>query len=320
MTDMKIKQMSLLQYLLKYGLIILVILMCIFLSFFSPVFLSPANLINICRQISINGIIAVGMTFILLSGCIDISVGAIVAVSGVVCGSILVNDPNAVLFACVASIAICMAFGWVSGFMVSSFGIPPMIATLAMMTIARGFALVYADGRPYLIQSDSFAVIGQGDIGFLPVPTLVLILVLIIFQVLLSNTAFGRSVYALGGNRKAAEASGVNCKRVLRMVFSISGALAGVAGLVLASRIGSGQPAIGQGYEMDAIAACVIGGASTMGGIGKLSGTVVGVFIIGLISNALTLLNVDVYWQQIVKGLIIAVAVILDVYTKQKSK
>ena len=322
MSNRMIKKQSATNLLQRWGLPLLVLLMCVILSFVSPVFLTPRNILNIFQQVSVNGIIAVGMTFVLLTGNIDISVGSLVAVSGVIAGSILVKNPTSIsstVFACIVAVLICMLLSFVSGNMVSYFNVPPMIATLAMMTIARGIALVYADGKPYLLESESFAILGKGNVGGFPLPAIIFFVIIILFSIVLNCTAFGRSVYAVGGNRKAADASGIRSRRIINAVYVICGALTGLAGLVLASRIGSGQPAVAEGYEMDAIAACVIGGTSTLGGIGKLSGTFIGVLIIGLISNALTLLNINTYWQQIIKGLIIAIAVILDMYTKKKN-
>ena len=318
--DKKLDKTTVLTLFQRYGLILLVIIMCIILSIMKPTFLTSRNLLNILKQVSVNGIIAVGMTFILIAGQIDISVGSLVAASGVIAGSVIAGSEN-VFLALIAAVAVCSAMGYVSGVMVAQFAVPPMIATLAMQTIARGFSLLYTGGATYQVAfSKKFSVIGKGDIGGFPVPVLIAILVVIAFAILLNKTKFGRKVFAVGGNYKAATASGINCKRTLRMVFAISGALSGLAGVVLASRVGAGQPSIGIGYEMDAIAACVIGGTSTLGGSGSIFGTVVGVIIIGLISNALTLLNVNVYAQDIVKGVVIASAVIFDMASKKNSR
>lgn len=302
----------------KYGLVLVLLVMVLTLTFVSDSFFTSTNIINVLRQISINGILALGMTFVVITGGIDLSVGSLVAVSGVVCGSIVFAHPDSILFAVVAGILVCGAFGFLNGFMVKQFGIPGFIATLASMTIARGFALVYSDGRPYVLTSDSFKVIGQGYLGFVPIPVCILILVVAVAAVLLYLTKFGRYVYAVGGNPNASRASGINVGLNLLAVYTLNGILAGLAGVVLASRIGSGQPAIGVSYEMDAIAAVVIGGTSLMGGVGRISGTVFGFLIIGIINNGLNLLNVSSYYQQIVKGVIIAGAVILDQSSKKR--
>ena len=247
----------------KYALVLIVLIMCTIVAIASPVFLTPVNILNVLRQVSINGIIAVGMTFILLSGQIDISVGSLVAVSGVVTGSIVVVDPanpGVVLLACLAGVFSCMILGFFSGSMVALFHVPPMIATLAMMTIGRGIALAYSGGAPFqLFEKGPFEFLGKGvlltvdlpktsNFGLLPVPVLLFILVFVLFWVVLNYTRFGRYTYAVGGNRRAAEASGVSSKKTIISVFMRSGALAGFAGVVLASRIGAGQPAIGVMY------------------------------------------------------------------------
>jgi ribose/xylose/arabinose/galactoside ABC-type transport system permease subunit len=299
----------------KYGLLIVLAV----LSFVSDSFFTATNLINILRQISVNGILALGMTMIIIAGGIDLSIGSLVAVGGVVSGSIILAHPNSVFLAVMAGILACGAFGLLNGIMVKQFNIPGFIATLACMTIARGFALVYSDGRPYVLYSDTFKSIGQGYIGFIPVPVCILILLVSLTAVILYLTRFGRYVYAVGGNANAAKASGVNVGFILLMVYTVNGLFAGLAGVILASRISSGQPAIGVGYELDAIAAVVIGGGSLKGGIGKVLGTVLGFLIIGVINNGLNLLNVSSYYQQIVKGVIIAGAVILDQTSKKQS-
>lgn len=304
----------------KYGLVIALAVLVIILSVVTNTFFTAQNLFNVVRQISINGIIALGMTFVILTGGIDLSVGSLVAIAGVVAGSILNVNPDYAWIAFIAGILASSVFGMITGGMVVKFDIPPFIATLAMMTIARGVALVYSNGRPYILASDTFKAFGQGYIGPIPIPVVVLILMAVVTAVILTNTRFGRYVYAVGGNEKAARASGVKIGKTKFFVYTISGVLSGLAGVILASRINSGQPAIGTGYELDAIAAVVIGGTSLVGGEGTILGTILGFFIIGIINNGLDLLNVSSYYQQIVKGLIIVGAVILDQKTKKYSK
>ncbi|QTL97732.1 ABC transporter permease [Iocasia frigidifontis] len=301
----------------KYGLLLGMIILIMVLSLVSDAFLNFRNIINISRQVSINGIIAIGMTFVILTGGIDLSVGSLVAVSGVIGGSIISQHPDMVWPAILASVFVCSIFGLINGIAVTKFNIAPFIITLSTMTISRGFALVYSNGRPYIFDSDSFSVIGNEYIGFVPLPVIILIVIFILAMVLLRFTRFGRYVYAIGGNKEAARASGINVNNVVTKVYVLIGALSGLAGIVLASRINSGQPAIGSGYELDAIASVVIGGTSLNGGIGKITGTVLGFLLIGIINNGLNLLNVSSYWQQIVKGIIIASAVLFDQYTKK---
>ena len=304
----------------KYGLVMAFVVIFTILSLTSGTFFTTTNLMNVVRQISINGIIALGMTFVILTGGIDLSVGSLVAVAGVIAGSIINVNPNLAWPAFFAGVMACGVFGFITGAMIVKFDIPPFVATLAMMTIARGFALVYSNGRPYVLTSDSFAVFGQGYVGPIPVPVVILILTSIVMSVLLMYTKFGRYVYAVGGNEKAARASGVSIGKTKLLVYTISGILTGLAGVILASRINSGQPAIGTSYELDAIAAVVIGATSLVGGVGSIMGTMLGFLIIGIINNGLNLLNVSSYYQLIVKGVIIAGAVILDQKTKRASK
>lgn len=302
----------------KYGLMIIIIAICLELSVLSNVFLTGENWINLLRQVSINGIMAMGMTFVIITGGIDLSVGSMLSVSGVIIGSIVSVNPEMVLPAVLLAVVVTSVFGLCSGSSISQFKMPPFIVTLAMTTIARGFSLVYANGRPYIITSPQFAFLGKGSIAGIPVPVIVFALVTLFMYILLSQTKTGRYIFAVGGNENAARISGVNVKRVKILVYTVSGLLAGIAGAILASRISSGQPAIGEGYETDAIAAAVIGGTRMSGGVGSVFGTILGVLIIGLISNGLTLLGVNSYWQQIVKGCIIFGAVLLDLTSKSR--
>jgi len=302
----------------KYGLIAILLAAVIILSLVSDTFLTVTNLMNVLRQVSINGILAVGMTFIILTAGIDLSIGSLMAVAAVIATSIVANDPGAVGLAMLAGVAASGLLGGVSGTMSAKLNVAPFVATLAMMTIARGIALIYTNGRPTVVNSDPFKYLGQGYIGPLPVPVVIFVAVTAIMAVVLYKTKFGRYVYAIGGNENASKISGIRVDRIKIWVYVINGILAGLAGILLASRISSGQPNSGMGYELDAIAAVVIGGTSLFGGRGSLLGTIVGVLIIGIINNGLNLLDVSSYWQQIIKGLIIAGAVILDQRAKRK--
>lgn len=299
----------------KYGILIVLVVMWILLMIVSPTFRTTKNAVNILRQVSVNGIIAIGMTFVIMTGGIDLTVGSLVAAAGVVSGSILVVNPSNVLLAAAAGIVVCALFGAMNGFFVAYMEVPPFVATLAGMTIARGFAYVYSDGKPYTLASEGFSLIGKGM-----APIAIFVLILIISHLFLSKMKFGRYIYAVGGNVKAAEASGVKVKHILMKVYILSGVLTGIAGIVLASRTNSGQPAVGMGYETDAIAAAVIGGTSMTGGIGTIPGTLVGILIIGTLNNGLNLLDVSSYYQQIIKGLIILGAVCFDIMSKKISK
>lgn len=299
----------------KYGILMVLVVMWILLMIVSPTFRTTKNAVNILRQVSVNGIIAIGMTFVIMTGGIDLTVGSLVAVVGVVIGSILEANPSNVIFAVVSGIVACAFLGAMNGFFVAYMEVPPFVATLAGMTIARGFAYVYSDGKPYTLASEGFSLIGKGM-----APIIIFVAILVICHVFLSKMKFGRYIYAVGGNVKAAEASGVKVKYVLMKVYILSAVLAGIAGTVLASRTNSGQPAVGTGYETDAIAAAVIGGTSMTGGIGTIPGTLIGILIIGTLNNGLNLLDVSSYYQQIIKGLIILGAVCFDIRSKKISK
>ena len=284
--------------------------------------LQVQNLLNIVVQVAPIGIMACGMTFVIIALGIDLSVGSIVALSAVVATS-LVQLPSAepkmypglllpAIVGIVAGIAVGVAAGLTNGFLISKFNIAPFIATLGMMTAARGLALIYSTGRPISTLDPNFNFIGQGSILYIPVPILIFAAVAVGTHVLLNYTRFGRHTYAIGGNEQAAKVSGINVRRVKLKIYTLSGLFAGIAGLILAARIGSGNPQLGTGIELDAITATVIGGTSFAGGIGTAWGTVVGALIIGVINNSMDLLNVSPFWQLVVKGVIIVVAIIID--------
>ena len=316
----------------KYAIVLIFIAMFIVMALLTDAFLSPRNLLNIVRQISVVGLIAIGVTMVIITTGIDLSSGSVLALSAVVVAS-LAQQPDwhdakfpglelPLIVPILAALIVGALCGWVNGALIAGFRIPPFIATLGMMTIARGFALIYSN-RPVSGLTDTFNYIGQGeifqvmpvagqpDMG-IPIPILILLAVAIAAHIMLNNTRFGRHIYAVGGNEQAARISGLNVGRIKIGVYTIAGLLAGLAGLVLTSRIGSGQAGLGVGYELDAIAAAVIGGVSLSGGIGTIWGTMVGALIIGVLNNGLDLLNVSAYWQTIVKGSIIVAAVIID--------
>lgn len=299
-------------FLLKYGIFIAFILLCIVLSFLSPTFLRPENLLNVFRQISINGIIAVGMTFVIITGGIDLSVGSVLALSAVVACNFAHPDTYPVIVPILVGLLVGLLCGAFNGIIISFGKVAPFIVTLGMLTIARGITLVYTSGRPVIDLSESYGQIGGGYLAGIPLPIYILIIVSIIGMFILKSTKFGRHVYAVGGNELAARVSGLNTKAVKIGVYAISGMMAGLAGIVLSSRVLAGSPASGQGYELDAIAAVVIGGSSLAGGVGTIVGTMIGALIIGVMNNGLDLMNVSSYYQQIVKGVIIIAAVLLD--------
>lgn len=303
----------------QFGLLFVIVVIVIVMSFLSPVFLKTNNITNILRQISLNGILAVGMTFVILTGGIDLSVGSVVAITGVIAGSLMENGMNWALASLIA-LAASVLVGVINGYLVAYVGFQPFIATLSTMTIGRGFALAYSNGKPYAIKDEAFKAIGQGQFLGIPIPIILLVIVCIIGVVILNMTTFGRYVFALGGNKSAAKLSGVRTQKVELFVFVFSSVCAWLVGLILAARISSGQPTAGESYEMDAIAATAIGGTSMNGGIGSLFGTIEGFVIIGLLSNSMNLLNINSFYQQIVKGLLIIIAVFLDMRSKGKKE
>ena len=307
----------------KYAIIGILLLFVIALAIVTGGnFLQPQNLLNVIRQVSAIGVIAVGMTFVIIAKGIDLSVGSILALSAVVSAS-LVQMPGATntLFpglqlpwfvGVLVGLAVGTLVGLVNGSLVAYFKIASFIATLGMMTAARGLALIYTDGRPLSKLNPAYNFIGQGDILGIPVPILILALVALAAHFMLTRTRFGRHVFAYGGNEQAARVSGINISRIMLGIFAMTGLLAGLAGILLSSRIGSGNPQLGTGIELDAITATVIGGTSFNGGIGTIWGTIVGALIIGVINNGLDLMNVSPFWQQVVKGIIIVLAIIID--------
>jgi ribose/xylose/arabinose/galactoside ABC-type transport system permease subunit len=277
-----------------------------------PVFLNVANLVNLLRQISINGILAIGVTYVLLTGGVDLSLGSVVALSGVAAASFAHPGQYGLLVPVLLGILTGAACGAVNGALVTRGRVAPFIATLGMMTAARGLALLASGGRPVSNLSSSFTHLGGGSIAAVPIPILLFALVSILSNVFLRNMRLGRYIYAVGGNENAARASGVHVRTVKMTAYTVCGALAGLAGVVLASRITTGQPNAAVGYELDAIAAVVIGGTSLSGGTGGVGGSMLGALLIGVINNGLDLLNVSSYYQQVVKGMIIVGAVWLD--------
>jgi ribose/xylose/arabinose/galactoside ABC-type transport system permease subunit len=277
-----------------------------------PGFLNLANIVNLLRQISINGILAVGVTYVLLTGGVDLSLGSVVALSGVVAAEFAHPGAYFILVPVLMGILAGAVCGAANGLIVTRGRVAPFIATLGMMTAARGLALLVSGGRPVSNMAQPFTRIGAGSIAAVPVPILIFAAVALLSWIVLRNLRLGRHIYAVGGNESAARASGVGIHSVKMAAYTICGALAGLAGVVLASRITTGQPNAGIGYELDAIAAVVIGGTSLNGGTGSVGGAILGALLIGVINNGLDLLNVSSYYQQVAKGLIIVGAVWLD--------
>ena len=295
----------------RLGIVAALVVLAVVLAVLKPNFLSAANLLNVVRQVSINGILAVGVTVVLLTGGVDLSLGSVVAVSGVVAAHLAHPGGYPLLVPIAAGLLAGAACGAVNGAVVTRCGVPSFIATLGMMTAARGLALVLSDGRPVSNMSPALTRLA-GDVAGVPIPALILAAVAVAVAWTLKNVRWGRYLYAVGGNAQAARAAGIRVRGVAFLAYALCGALAGLAGVVLASRITTGQPNAGVGYELDAIAAVVIGGTRLSGGVGGVGGTLLGVLLMGVIGNGLDLLNVPSYYQQIVKGLIIVGAVWFD--------
>lgn len=300
----------------KYRSLIGLFLLCVIIAIATPRFLTLSNITNVLTQIAVNAIIAVGMSFVILTGGIDLSVGSTVALSGAVAASVVLST-GSIPLAIIAAIIVGAVIGLINGVLVSKGKLQAFIATLATMTIFRGETLVFTQGNPISKLPESFMVLGNGSLGFLPVPILITIIVAVIAIYALSQTKLGRYIYAVGGNEDSSRLSGINTNKIKTLVYMVAGIASAIGGIILTSRIGSASPNAGTGYELDAIAAVVIGGTSLSGGEGKISGTIIGALIIGVISNGLNLMNVSPFYQSIVKGLVILVAVLLD--KKQKN-
>lgn len=308
------------------SLLALFVLM-VLLTIFTDSFLSTENMWNVLRQVSINLCLSVGMTLVIISSGIDLSVGAILAFSGAVCAGLLkwgialeafdLWIGFTVLGAVIAAALIGYLIGWFNGWVITKFTVPPFVATLAMLTIARGMSYLYTQGKPISNLGEGFEFIGSGWWLGIPVPVWISIGVVLIFVFITKKTSLGRFIYAIGGNERAALLSGVPVKKVKRLVYAISGLMAAIGGVLITSRLNSAQPNAGMSYELDAIAAIVIGGTSLSGGKGTVMGTVLGVLLIGVLNNGLVLLNVSPFWQQVVKGLVILLAVVIDKSNKK---
>lgn len=296
----------------RYGILIALIVVSLVIGALEPVFFSPINILNVIRQISIIGIIAIGETMVILLGGIDLSVGAVVAFTGAVAAKVLVEMGWSIPLAMAAALVVGLGIGFANGFISRKGGMHPFIVTLGTLSIFRGMTLIIAGGRPISGLPDAFLWLGGGEIGPIPVPVILFLGLVIAAGFMLRRTTFGRKIYAIGGNEEAARLSGIAVDRIYIIAFAIAGLLSGLGGIVLTSRLNSAELVAGQGYELDVIASVVIGGTSLFGGVGSVYGTLVGALLIGVISNGLNLLGVSSYWQLVVKGLVIIIAALID--------
>lgn len=297
----------------KLGPLLALVVLVVFVTIMNPNFLAPANLLNLLRQVSTNALIAFGMTFVIITGGIDLSVGSTLALSSALMAGMIASGLNPVL-AMGMGLLLGAFLGACNGVMITKGKMAPFIATLATMTIYRGLTLVYTDGNPITGIGDSFIFkyMGRGYLFGIPFPVVVMLLFFGVLYVLLHKMTFGRKTFALGGNEKAAFIAGIKSDRIKIAIYSISGLMAAVAGIIITSRLNSAQPTAGNAYEMDAIASVVLGGTSLSGGRGRLVGTLIGALIIGTLNNGLNLLGVSSFYQQVVKGVVIIIAVLLD--------
>ncbi len=294
-----------------YSLYILLLVLIIVVSVLNTNFLSAQNIKNIFQQVSINGILAVGMTFVIITGGIDLSVGSLLGFSGVIAASLVSGGGNPLL-AVLAGIAAGLVFGVVNGVLVSYAKIVPFIVTLGMLSIARGFTNVYTHGSPIIKLNKAFTALGQSSFLGIGLPVWIFVCMLLVGYVLLHTTKLGRYTLAVGGNESAAKTSGINTAKIKMFAYTFTGFCCGLAGILMTAKTNAGAPNAGTGYELDAIAAAIIGGTSPSGGKGSIFGTLLGVLIFGIIQNALDILNVSSYIQQVIKGLIIIGAVWAD--------
>ncbi len=295
----------------RYGILAVLVLLVIMMSAFAPNFLSLDNGLNVARAVSINAILAAGMTLVILTGGIDLSVGSVVALTGV--SSVLLWTAGApALVAVLGGMVVGAATGLINGSLIAYLGLPAFIITLGALTYIRGFSYSLTDAQPLIASDLGFRGMGNGGIAGIPTPVVLMILVYAVLWFVLERTTFGRHIYAIGGNREAARLAGIKVKWTLVRVYLIMGACAGLAGVIFAARVESGQPKAGEGYELDAIAAVVLGGTALAGGRGRIIGTLIGALIIGVLSNGLVLMNVPFFYQLVVKGVVIVLAVGID--------
>ncbi|WP_313257376.1 ABC transporter permease [Lacrimispora sp.] len=303
----------------EYGVVIGFILLCVVISFATPAFATHKNILNLLRQSSIIGIIATGMTFVIISGSFDISVGAVAALSGAVTMKLItMGNGVPVAIAVLAALGISAVVGLINGIAVAKINVPSLIATMAMVSVVKGAMLMFTGGYPITRTIPVLDTIGNGYVAGIPIPVIIFAAAVAIAFVLLTKTRFGRYVYSVGGNEEASKLNGINVDSYKIKVFVINAVLAALAGIVLVGRMGTASPVAGDGYDMDAIASVVIGGTSVAGGSGSVLKTVIGVLLMSVINNSFNLLGVDMYFQYIFKGLIILIAVGADAFSKKR--
>jgi ribose/xylose/arabinose/galactoside ABC-type transport system permease subunit len=311
---MKLKSLNIKKLIISGGIYIAFLILCVILSFASPSFLTISNISNVFRQVSVVGIMALAMTYVIIIGGIDLSIGSIMSLCAVVaCSFATKTNAYPISVAIAIGIGTGIVTGLFNGLLIALGRIPPFIVTLASMAIFKGITLIYCGGRPVINLTDDYVQIGSGYIGGIATPIVVFVALILIAHFFLKHTRFGRYIYAVGGNEQGAYIGGINVNMIKIITYALSGVAAAISGIILSSRVMVGSPVVGEGIEMDVISSVVIGGASiTGGGIGKIFGTVIGVLLMGIMSNGLDLLNVPSYYQQVVKGMIIILAVLME--------
>ncbi|RGD63682.1 ABC transporter permease [Lachnospiraceae bacterium OF09-6] len=300
------------------GIILTLIAMIIFFSVVTKSFLSAKNFANIARQISITGICSVGMTMVILTGGIDLSIGSVIGFTSAV-AALMMSNGQPIILASVVSLALGVIIGVINATCINYLQIPAMIATLGTQISLRGAVYLVTGGMPVYGLPESFKVLGQGSIGIIPISMIIMVIVFIIGYIILNKMVFGRKIYGIGGNAETARLSGVNVKKEIYKIYMLVGFFGSLAGLILMSRVNSGQPSAGDGYEMDIITAVVLGGVSVSGGEGKITKVIIGVIFMGVLANGMMMMNINEYWQRVVKGLVLLAAVAVDIRTKNKA-
>ena len=300
------------------GIILTLIAMIIFFSVVTKSFLSAKNFANIARQISITGICSVGMTMVILTGGIDLSIGSVIGFTSAV-AALMMSNGQPIILASVVSLALGVIIGVINATCINYLQIPAMIATLGTQISLRGAVYLVTGGMPVYGLPESFKVLGQGSIGIIPISMIIMVIVFIIGYIILNKMVFGRKIYGIGGNAETARLSGVNVKKEIYKIYMLVGFFGSLAGLILMSRVNSGQPSAGDGYEMDIITAVVLGGVSVSGGEGKITKVIIGVIFMGVLANGMMMININEYWQRVVKGLVLLAAVAVDIRTKNKA-
>ena len=305
------------KFLEKHGILLVLVVLVIFFSVTTDAFLKTENLLNVIRQVAMLGISAVGMTLVILTAGIDLSVGSLMSLVNIVCATLMVKAGIHPVPAVLISLILSGFVGLANGLIITKINIPPLITTLGMMTALRGLSYVLCDGIPIWGFPDGFRILGQGYLGIIPIPVIIMFLVFALGWIFLNKTACGRYVYGIGGNEEASRLSGIRVQRIKCLVYILSGLLTGIAAIIMLSRLNTGQPKIGIGFELRVITAVVLGGVSIFGGQGRLTGVLIGVMIMGVLSNGMIILDVSEYYQQIIRGAVLLSAVAFDNLSKK---